>query len=339
MVQVGIIGAAGYVGGELLRLLLRHPDIGVLRAYSASQRGRPVGAVHPNLRGHSELTFADPADADTDDVLLLAVPHGAAAEIAASRTAGCLIDLTADFRLRDPAVYARYYGAAHPAPHLLDQFTTGWPERYRSELATADRISVPGCMATAAMLALAPLADGGLVRPEVTVDAKIGSSGSGTTATAINLHAERSGAMRVFAPHRHRHEAEVAQATGLRVRMAATGVEAVRGVQVLCHGLAEAGVEEGDLRRAYRDTYRKEPFVHLVAQRRGLYRLPEPKILLGTNQCDVGFSLDRESRRLVAVAALDNLVKGGAGNAVQCLNIRMGWPERAGLDLIGLHPI
>lgn len=341
MINVGIIGAAGYIGGELLRLLLPHPRAEVTKVYSASQQGRRVDSVHPNLRGHTPLTFTNPADLDSHDVVFIAVAHGKAAEYVTSLgpDAPCVIDLTADFRLRDPVAYQRYYGDAHPAADLTADFTPGLPEQYREKLRTADRISVPGCMATAATLALRPLAAVGLIRPDVLIDAKIGSSGSGSSATTTNLHAERSGAMRVFAPHRHRHEAEVAQETGLRVRMAATGVEAVRGAQVLCHCTTEPGVAEPDLRRAYRAAYQDEPFVRIVAQRRGLYRLPEPKILIGSNYCDVGFSLDPDSDRLVAIGALDNLVKGGAGNAVQCLNIRMDWPERTGLEFVGLHPI
>lgn len=335
-ISAGVVGAAGYIGGELLRLLTAHPEVEVTRVYSASQQGKRADSLHPNLRGHTSLTFTHPDDLGSHDVLFVAVSHGKAADLvqAIGPAAPLVIDLTADFRLKDPAIYETYYDSAHPAADLLAGFTPGLPERHREALRTASRISVPGCMANAAILALAPLA--GVIDPDVTIDAKIGSSGSGATATGMNLHSERSGAMRVFAPVRHRHEAEVVQETGLRVRMTATGVEAVRGAQVLCHATAR-GVTENDLRRAYRAAYQDEPFVRIVAQRRGLYRLPEPKILAGTNFCDVGFAVDGD--RVLAVAALDNLGKGGAGNAVQCLNIRMGWPERTGLDFVGLHPI
>jgi N-acetyl-gamma-glutamyl-phosphate/LysW-gamma-L-alpha-aminoadipyl-6-phosphate reductase len=144
--------------------------------------------------------------------------------------------------------------------------------------------------------------------------------------------------MRVFAPTTHRHEAEITQETGLGARMSATGVEAVRGVQVLCRATLAAGADERAIRRAYRAAYADEPFVRVVAERRGLYRLPEPKILAGSNFCDVGFAVDAGRGEAVLVAALDNLVKGGAGNAVQCLNLRFGWPERTGLRFPGLHP-
>lgn len=334
-VRVGVLGAAGYLGGELLRLLLGHPRAAVACAVSTRFPGRRVDSVHPNLRGHTALTFADRLD--DCDVVFTATPHTATMKLVPELTAPLVIDLSGDFRLRDAGVYERYYGTAHTAPELLAGFTTGCPELFREELRTADRISVPGCGANAAMLALAPLA--GLVEPVVHIDVRTGSSGAGSTAGPANLHAERSGAMRVFAPAGHRHEAEVAQLTGLDARMTATGVEAVRGVQALCHLTPRAGtrLEERTLRRAYRDRYGEEPFVRIVAHRQGVHRLPDPKILLGSNHCDIGFAADGE--RVTVIAALDNLMKGGSGNAVQCLNVRMGWPERLGLEFPGLHPI
>jgi LysW-gamma-L-alpha-aminoadipyl-6-phosphate/LysW-L-glutamyl-5-phosphate reductase len=335
VIRAGVLGAAGYLGGELLRLLTFHPRVEVAQAVSTRFPGRRVDAVHPNLRGHTALTFSALADLDGCDVVFAALPHTEAMKLLPGLVAPLLIDLSGDFRLRDPAVYERYYGAAHAAPELLADFTPGCPELFRDRLRTADRISVPGCGATAAMLALAPLAD--LVEPVVHVDTRTGSSGSGATAGPANLHAERSGAMRVFAPAGHRHEAEVAQVTGLRVRMTATGVEAVRGLQVLCHLTPRAGLEDKAVRRAYRARYADEPFVRIVAHRQGAHRLPDPKILLGSNHCDIGFAAG--DGRLTVVAALDNLMKGGSGGAVQCLNVRMGWPETLGLEFPGLHPI
>jgi N-acetyl-gamma-glutamyl-phosphate/LysW-gamma-L-alpha-aminoadipyl-6-phosphate reductase len=338
-VRAGVIGAAGYLGGELLRLLLGHPRVSVGYAVSTRFPGRRVDSVHPNLRAQTDLSFCsldELGDRGACDVLLLATPHTTAMELVPKLDSPLLIDLSGDFRLRDAAVYERYYGVAHSVPDLLDDFTTGCPELFRERLRDADRISVPGCAAAAAILALAPVAE--LIAPAVHVDARSGSSGSGATTTgAANLHAERSGAMRVFAPVRHRHEAEVAQATGLPVRMTATGVEAVRGVQVICHATATGSLDDKTIRRCFRRRYESEPFVRIVAHRQGTHRLPDPKVLLGSNYCDVGFAVDDD--RVTVIAALDNLMKGGSGNAVQCLNIRMGWPERLGLEFAGLHPI
>jgi len=341
LARAAVVGASGYIGGELLRLLNGHPNIDLAAATSTRQCGRRVDGVHPNLRGHTDLKFVAPEALDEYDVMFVAAPHREAMRqlpVLLPR-AKCVIDLSADFRLADPSVYRRYYQTDHTAADLVGGFTPGWPERYREALRGADRISVPGCTALAAILALYPLAAEGLVEPDVTVDARAGSSGSGAGAGDLNLHAERSGAMRVFAPLSHRHEAEIGQATGLRVRMSATGVEAVRGVQVLCRAQARQPVDDVALRRVYRRHYGTEPFVRVVAYQQGGYRLPEPKILSGSNFCDVGFAADADSGAVVVIAALDNLMKGGAGNAVQCLNIRMGWPERTGLEFPGLHPI
>lgn len=347
MVRVGIVGGSGYIGGELLRILLGHPRVTVTAVTSRRLAGRRVDGAHPNLRGATDLTFVDHDRLDGCDVLFVAAPHGESMA-AMERLTGLaeqVVDLSADFRLRDPGVYARYYGREHAAPRLLDSFVCGLPELARDRLRAADRVSVPGCMAAAAILALHPVRAAGLVAGTgAHVDGRTGSSGSGAGAGAHAAHPERSRAMRVFAPVRHRHEAEIAQATGLDVRMTATAVEAVRGVQVVCRVRLAAGVDEPAVRDAYRSRYAEEPFVRVVAHRRGLHRFPDPKVLLGSNFCDVGFALDPDGDAgggpvAVVIAALDNLVKGGAGAAVQCLNVRRGWPERLGLEFPGLHPV
>jgi LysW-gamma-L-alpha-aminoadipyl-6-phosphate/LysW-L-glutamyl-5-phosphate reductase len=336
-----IIGGSGYVGGELLRLLLGHPRVTVTKITSQRLAGRRADSVHPNLRSRTDLRFCNTTEVDPCDVLLFATPHRATMSLLPELAdrAEVLIDLSADFRL-DATSYERVYGTPHAAPEWLSMFTVGCPEIARDKLRVADRISVPGCMATAAILALlplAPLAEAGIAETEVLVDARTCSSGSGKSDAAT--HAERSGAMRVFAPVTHRHEAEIARHTGLAVRMSATGTPAVRGVQVVCHARARSGVSERDLRAAFRRRYAGEPFVRIIAEHRGVHRYPDPKVLLGSNYCDVGFAVDADGIRIAAMAALDNLVKGGAGAAVQCLNIRAGWPEDLGLEFPGLHPL
>jgi N-acetyl-gamma-glutamyl-phosphate/LysW-gamma-L-alpha-aminoadipyl-6-phosphate reductase len=340
MIRAAVVGAAGYIGGELLRLLVGHPEVELAAATSTRLAGRRVDGSHPNLRGLTDLTFMEPGALGEYDVLFLAVPHRESMSTLAHHAAMAklLIDLSGDFRLADPATYERYYGVPHREPGAVASFVGGPVELNRGALRTADRISVPGCMATAAILAVHPLAADGLVQGEILVDARTGSSGSGATSGPENQHAVRSRALRVYAPHGHRHVAEISQALGLRARMTVTAVEAVRGVQVLCHATLAEGVDERTVRRSMREHYEDEPFVRVVAERRGLHRHPDPKILSGSNYCDVGFVLEHGTRNVLLMGALDNLVKGGAGAAVQAMNVRQGWPESLGLTFPGLHP-
>ncbi len=340
MIGVGIVGGAGYVGGELIRLISGHPELEIAAVTSTRLAGRRVDGSHPNLRGQVDHRYVHPDRLPECDVLFLTSSTAGDPDHrrALVGRAKIVLDLSPDLRLTDPDGYREHYGE-HPAPELLGTATIGLPELHRESLRTADSVSVPGCMATAAILALRPLAEAGLLRSPVTVDGRVGSSGSGASAGDLNLHAERSGVLRVFAPVNHRHQAEIAQSIGVAVRMTATGVDAVRGVQVLCRASTHDDLTEADVRRRYRARYADEPFVRVVAQNRGNYRLPEPKILAGANYCDVGFAIDPGERQLLLVGALDNLVKGGAGNALQCLNVRMGWDETLGLEFPGLHPV
>lgn len=340
MIRVGVVGGSGYIGGELLRLLTMHPGVELVSTTSSRLVGKQIDTTHPNLRGRTRLTYSAVDDLPHHDVLFLATGHRETMRNMAwyLTRADTVIDLSGDFRLKDPGVYEDYYGTPHQAEELLESFTPGQPEFYRKELTEADRISVPGCMANAGILALRPLADAGLLTGEITVDARTGSSGSGASAGPENLHAERSGALRIFAPTRHRHEAEISQATGHPIRMSATGVEAVRGVQLLCRARLAEGSDERAIRTAYREAYAGEPFVRIVAQRRGMHRFPDAKLLNGSNFCDIGFALEQGAANVTVIAALDNLVKGGAGNAVQCMNIRLGLSEQQGLEFTGLHP-
>jgi N-acetyl-gamma-glutamyl-phosphate/LysW-gamma-L-alpha-aminoadipyl-6-phosphate reductase len=338
----GIVGGSGYVGGELLRLLLFHPHVEVTQVTSASQAGRYVHAVHPNLRGVSPLKFIHPDALEPVDVLLLAMPHGeAAAHIA--RYAGLaerIVDCSADFRLRDPAQAARWYGRAHPAPEWLDRFVYGLPERQRDDLRGACYASGVGCNAVVSILALAPLADAGWLRQAV-VDVKVGSSEAGASPSASSHHPQRSGVVRSFKPTGHRHQAEIRQAlgNGFDLHFSVTAVELVRGALATCHCFLDRAVEEKELWGLYRGAYADEPFVRLVKSRTGLHRYPEPKMLAGSNLCDVGFEVDPDTGRVVVLAALDNLMKGAAGSAVQSLNVMMGWDETCGLTFPGLYPI
>lgn len=344
---VAVVGAGGFAGGEFLRLALGHPRLRVVQVTSERHAGDPVPLVHPHLRGVTRLRFEPLSALRAADVVVAGLPHGVLAgrldEIA--ERAGVLVDLSADFRLRDPALYERWYGAAHPRPELLGSFAYANPELDRvapggPRLPGAARIAGAGCIATAAVLALLPLVRGGLLaRREVVLEAKVGSSAAGRRPTEAGHHPLRAGVVRTYAPVGHRHTAELHQAfPGLAAHLTASAVERVRGVMVTAHAWLHDGSAEGDVRAALEDAYADEPFVRIVAARRGPHRVPDPRVLDGSNWCDLGFALDRDTGRLVVMSAIDNLVKGTAGHALQALNLACGWDEREGLTFPGLFP-
>jgi len=339
--RVSLVGGSGYTGGELLRLLLRHPKIEVGQVTSDSLAGKPLSRAHPNLRKVTDLTFTPHAELESSDFLFLCMPHGQTMERMPEfiTRAAKVVDLSADYRLRDPQAYRTYYGIEHPRPELLAKSVYGLPELHRERIKNAMLVSGPGCIATAAILALRPLVTADAIDPErVIVDAKTGSSASGVGEGPASHHAERAGVMRLYAAEGHRHTAEIEQELGVRVGLSCHAVEAVRGILATAHAFLKAPLTEKEVWALYRKAYGGEPFVRIVKESSGIYRLPEPKLLSGTNFCDVGFAVDAHANRVVAVSALDNLMKGAAGSAVQCMNLMSGYPETLGLDFVGLHP-
>lgn len=344
MIRVGIVGASGYTGGELLRLLLAHPYVEVTQVTSERHLGEYVHSLHPNLRKRTLLRFISHEMLRPCDVLFLALPHGEAQKEIERYTALAtyVIDLSADFRLRDPTLYQRWYGSAHLAPQWLSRFVYGLPELHREAMRSARYISGVGCNAAASILALLPLVRAGLLdlSHPVIVDVKVGSSEGGATPNAGSHHPERSGVIRTYAPTVHRHTAEVRQELGLEgVHLTITSVDVVRGALAAAHAFTRPGVTEKDLWRVYRAWASAEPFVRIVKEKGGTHRVPDPKILAGSNYVDVGFELDAETGRVVALAAIDNLMKGASGSAVQAMNLMLGWEETTGLEFPGLHPI
>ena len=344
MNTASIVGGSGYGGGELLRLLLAHPCVEVKQATSRSHLGEYIYQVHPNLRKRTQLKFSDPAALEPVDILFLAQPHGQAqhhiAEFAG--LAGKIIDLSADFRLRDPKVYEQWYGESHAAPEWLEKFVYGLPELHRAEIAKASYVSGVGCNATASNLALLPLVRADLLdlSAPIFIEIKVGSSESGAEGNSGSLHAERANVIRTFSAFGHRHTAEVVQEMGVRdVSLTMTAVDLVRGVLATAHSKVKQGVTSKDLWKAYRAQANGNPFLRIVKEQRGIYRVPEPKILAGSNYADLGFELDENNGHVVAMCAIDNLMKGASGSAVQCMNIMMGWEEATGLEFAGLHPI
>jgi N-acetyl-gamma-glutamyl-phosphate/LysW-gamma-L-alpha-aminoadipyl-6-phosphate reductase len=348
MADVSIIGGSGYVGGELARLLVDHPGATLKQITSERNAGKFVRALHPNLRKKTDLKFTSADQLQPCDVLFVALPHGVAMGRMADlrRKASVVIDLSADFRLRNPADYPKWYGKEHTAPDLLGEFVYGIPELHRDEIRVSTAISSAGCMATTAILGLYPLYRAGVVDTcqPVVIEAKTGSSGSGGEPSLGSHHPERSGAMRSFMPTGHRHSAEVIQELTVDgvappVAFSATAIEAVRGILATSHVFLREPLPEKEIWTIYRAAYKDEPFMRLVKEASGIHRYPDPKIIAGANWCDVGFERDPDSNRLVVMAALDNLMKGAAGQAVQAFNLRCGQPETAGLEFTGLHPI
>jgi len=344
MTRVSIVGASGYTGGELLRILSSHPNVELVQATSRSHLGEYVYQVHPNLRKRTQLKFTDPEQLEPVDLLFLALPHGQAQhrieQLAA--LAPRIVDLSADFRLRDPAVYQEWYGEAHAAPAWLSRFVYGLPELHRAEMGAASYISGVGCNATASILALLPLVKADLIDKSapIIIEIKVGSSEGGADGNPGSHHPERANVIRTFSAFGHRHTAEVIQELGLeQVTLTMTSVDLVRGVLATAHAGLKPGAATQDLWKAYRSVASENPFVRVVKEQRGIYRVPEPKILAGSNYADLGFELDESNGHVVSMCAIDNLMKGASGSAVQCMNLMLGLDETTGLEFAGLHPI
>jgi len=342
MKTAAIVGASGYVGGELARILLGHPDLELTQVTSERMSGRYLYSAHPNLREITDLRFRSLEELEPADVLYLCLPHGKAISRIDEfdSVAGVIVDCSADFRLRDPQWHVQWYGE-EGAAEWRGRFVYGLPENRREELVDAVYISGVGCNATAVNLALLPLAREKLIQ-RVIAEVKVGSSEGGTGASRASHHPERAGAVRSFAPTGHRHQAEISQELGIPAEslfLSVTSIEMVRGILATIHVFLESSLEDKDLWKIYRSAYGEEPFLRIVRDRRGIYRYPEPKLLTGTNFCDVGWRLDDHGNRLVVISALDNLVKGAAGSAIQATNITCGFDETAGLGFPGLHPV
>jgi LysW-gamma-L-alpha-aminoadipyl-6-phosphate/LysW-L-glutamyl-5-phosphate reductase len=346
--EAAILGGSGYTGGELLRILLDHPGVNVTQITSRARAKKFVHTVHPNLRKRTQLKFIVPEDLQPCDVLFACTPHGATAPQVddLKAIAPIVIDLSADFRLRNPSDYDTWYGWEHPRPELIPDTAYGMPEFHREQIKNSNYIASPGCTATASILGLVPLVQAGVVDRNIPIiiEAKTGSSGAGAAATAGSHHPERAGSMRSYKPTGHRHSAEILQELDGNdgpppVSFSVTSVEAVRGILATSHVHLTDDLEDKDLWKIFRGAYGQEPFIRLVKEKSGIHRYPDPKILSGTNYCDVGWELDPHGKRLVVMAAIDNLMKGAAGQAVQAFNVRCGFEETTGLEFPGLHPI
>jgi N-acetyl-gamma-glutamyl-phosphate/LysW-gamma-L-alpha-aminoadipyl-6-phosphate reductase len=345
-IKVSIIGASGYTGGELLRLLINHPYIEINQITSSSYYGKFAYKAHPNLRKATNLKFCGVDELEKTDLLFLCTPHGESMKNIDKyqALADRIIDLSGDFRLNDVSEFEKWYKQPHLNPEMLNNFVYGIPELHRDEMKDAKYISSAGCNATTTILGLYPLFKNGLVEIDRTVvEVKVGSSEGGKKSSFATHHPERSGAMRSYKPTAHRHAAEIVQELSfdekIQVHFSATSVDMIRGTMATSHVFLKENLQEKDIWKLYRQAYSKEPFIRIIKEKEGNYRYPEPKLCIGTNYCDIGFERDPHSNRLVVISAIDNLMKGAAGQALQAFNIMYGIDETVGLEFTGLYPI
>jgi len=347
--RAAVIGGSGYGGGELIRRLLRHPEVELVRVASVDFVGEPLSAAHPQLEGQTELRFENlsAAEAATGmDVVLLGLPHKVSAhkvpEIIA--TGARIVDLSGDFRLRDAAAYQRYYGAAHPSVELLGTFVYGLPELNRAAIREARFVASPGCFATTVELGLLPLARAGLLAGSVETVGITGSSGAGVVPTATTHHPTRSVNLRTYKPLEHQHIPEITEtlhaagARDLKLRFVPVSAPLSRGIFVTSFAHVDGALTKERLSSLFHDAFAGDPFVRVPKK-----RLPEVAAVSGTNYVEVGFALaedlDADGRRTVSCFSVtDNLIKGGAGQAIQSMNLMLGLDERLTLEDPGGWP-
>jgi N-acetyl-gamma-glutamyl-phosphate reductase len=345
-----VIGGSGYGGAELIRRLLIHPDVELVRVASVDHVGEPLGAAHPPLTGRTALRFEDlpPAVAAQGcDVALLGLPHKISARQAPAILAEApgvkIVDMSGDFRLRDAAAYARYYGGAHPHPELLGSFVYGLPELNREAIRGARAVASPGCFATTIELGLLPLARAGRLRGVVHVLGITGSSGSGVVPSLATHHPIRAVNLKTYKALEHQHTPEITEtlaqagAPAVDLRFVPVSAPLSRGILVTSFVEVDAAETEASIAELYTRAYQAEPFVRFVRD-----RLPEVAAVSGSNFAEVGFTLGEPAgggtRTLAVVSATDNLIKGGAGQAIQNMNLMLGLPETASLEDPGPWP-
>ncbi|MFC1408690.1 N-acetyl-gamma-glutamyl-phosphate reductase [Streptacidiphilus sp. N1-12] len=350
MIRAGVVGASGLAGGELIRLITQHPELELAFVGGSSSVGRRPAELHPNLRIDFGLTVQPVTEdiADQVDVVFLATPAPASAELAAllADRVPSVIDLSGAFRIRTPELHRRWYPKVDRSTELADRFVYGVPELVRDQLVDAPLISLPGCYATAITLGLAPLTlELGLDLRTVLVDGKSGSSGGGLHLRTADLHPFRNNAITPYSPTGHRHAGEVADFLARAksgsvgsLTMSAYGVPLVRGLLTSSYVFTDGTVDQRTLQRAYTRFYKGDRFVRVRRHDETLIPVPDPQAVLGSNYCDVTALHDEEGGRIVVLAALDNLVKGAAGQAVQAANIRFGLPEETGLTMQPVLP-
>ncbi|MBD3271120.1 MAG: N-acetyl-gamma-glutamyl-phosphate reductase [Elusimicrobia bacterium] len=338
MVSISIVGATGYTGGELIRILLKHPHVKLVHLTSESNAGKPISAIHPWLKGRLDIVcqrYEVNRIAADSDVVFLCLPHGTAflpaAELSARKKK--IIDLSADFRLKNPKTYKHWYALSHPEPGLIKQAVYGSPELYRKKIARASLVANPGCYATAVILALAPLAKKKLITRSVIADAKSGVSGAGKKLNLMYHYAEANENLLAYAVGHHRHAPEIEQeltrlyTKPLTISMTPHLVPMSRGILVTSYAPLTRALTREQLIKEYKKYYRNDPFIVVLPPG----EFPETKSVAGTNYCHIGVHVDTHTRTAIIVSVIDNLIKGASGQAVQNLNLMCGFSETEGL--------
>jgi len=343
-VRVAILGASGYTGAELIRLLAGHPDAEIAALIAARRAGQPVGAVFPHLAAYGlpDLVALEAVDWSAVDLVFCCLPHGATQEVVAGLPRALkVVDLSADFRLADPETYARWYGRAHAAPELQREAVYGLAEIGRERIKAARLVANPGCYPTAAMLPLVPLVEAGAIDPnEIVIDAKSGVTGAGRRLREDMLFAEVAEGVHAYAIAAHRHAPEIeqglAEAAGRAVTVTFTPhlMPMNRGILATAYVRCAAGRDADGLRRLLAERYAGAPFVRVLAAGQA----PATRHVRGSNLCLIGVFDDRRPGRAILISAIDNLVKGASGQAVQCMNLMCGLDETAGLALRPMFP-
>lgn len=342
-INIGIVGGTGYTGSELLRLLTGHPRAAVTAVTSRSEAGRRLTDAYPHLRGYYDLSFSepDPGALAGCDVVFFATPHAAAMHLVPDllEAGQRVVDLSADFRLTDPDLWAQWYGEPHACPELLGEAVYGLPELHRAEIAGARLVACPGCYPTAVVLALTPLLDADVVSTSgLIADAKTGVSGAGRNLKTPFLFGEMGESFKAYAVAGHRHLPEIRQVLGgiaegdVDISFVPHLVPMIRGIFATCY--ARLTKPDADLQALFEARYAGEPFIDVLSPG----GMPETREVRGANTCRLAVHRPGGGDTVVVLAAIDNLVKGAAGQAVQCFNLMFGLPETAGLEAPGILP-
>jgi len=345
MIRVAVMGGSGYTGVELLRLLSRHPEVAITVVTSRQQAGRPISESFPSLYGAVDLVCSagDPAEvAAAADLVFTALPHQTAMEVVPELlSGGCrVVDLSADYRISDANVYRQWY-QEHTSPELLCEAVYGLPELYREQVRTARLVANPGCYPTSAALALAPLLRQDWVDKEsLVIDSKSGTSGAGRSAKVGSLFCEVNEAFKAYGVTAHRHTPEIEQTLSreggepVQVTFTPHLLPINRGILSTCYARLKERRSAEEVHRFFHETYAGEPFVRVLP----LGRYPDVAFVRGSNYCDLGVAVDERTGRVIVIAAIDNIVKGASGQAVQNMNLMCGWEETTGLQQLALFP-